>query len=112
MLLTMPPYYVLVLGSSNVRRVEGNLRRYIGKKDIVRCHTLPGGSVDDVIHDLPEALESLGNGDVRVLAHVGTNDACRRGSEEIVNSLRKLTSVVHTLQQEKGVELRLFCSII
>ena len=104
---------LLVIGSSNVRRIESSIKKYVGKKGLVQCHTLPGGTVDDVIHTLPKALDSMGNGDVQIVAHVGTNDACRRGSEEIVSSFKKLASVIQENQNKRGCRLSLdVCSIV
>lgn len=107
---------LLVIGSSNVRRVMEPLRQIAsrsGKESNVHSVCLPGGLIRDVEAALPAAIERTGCGRLQVVAHVGTNDACRLGSEDILSSYGRLAELVKTAGLARGVQAELsICSIV
>ena len=107
---------LLVIGSSNVRRVMEPLRQIAsrsGKKSNVHSVCLPGGLIRDVEAALPAAIERTGCSRLQVVAHVGTNDACCLGSEGILSSYGQLAELVKTAGLARGVQAELsICSIV
>lgn len=107
---------LLVIGSSNVRRVMEPLRQIAsraGKKSNVHSVCLPGGLIRDVEEALPAAIERAGCSRLQVVAHVGTNDSCRLGSEDILRSYERLAELVKTAGLARGVQAELsICSIV
>ncbi len=62
---------------------------------------------------LPAAIERAGCSQLQIVVHVGTNDASRLGSEEILGSFRRLTKLAKAASLSRGVEAKLtICSIV
>lgn len=107
---------VLVIGSSNVRRIMPPMlqrarREGVCERVFSRC--IPGGTVPQVTMELKTAVRETGCSSLRVVAHVGTNDASRRGSEEILDSFEDLVSEVARVRESSGVSIGLsICSIV
>ena len=84
-----------------------------GKKASVHSVCLPGGLIRDVEEALPAAIESTGCTRLQIVAHVGTNDSCRLGSEVILSSYRRLAELVKAESLARGVESELtICSVV
>lgn len=107
---------VLIIGSSNVRRVMKpleNIARREGVLSAVHSLCISGGTVPDVIRAVPEAIRKAKCDQLHVLAHVGTNDACRMGSEEIINSFQRLSECVTKSGSHDSVRVTLsICSLV
>jgi hypothetical protein len=107
---------ILVIGSSNVRRImaplmSGARREGVSERVFSRC--ISGGTVPQVTDALKDEVTSTGCSRLRVVAHVGTNDASRRGSEEILRSFKGLYSEVCRVREVSGVDVGLtICSIV
>ena len=66
-----------------------------------------------VTKELGSVVRETGCSMLRVVAHVGTNDASRRGSEEILDSFEDLVSEVARLRESSGISIGLsICSIV
>lgn len=107
---------VLVIGSSNVRRIMDPLRaraRREGVCERVFSRCLPGGTVPKVTEELRTSVSSSDCSVLRVVVHAGTNDASRFGSEEILGSFKDLIAEASRVESESGVRVSLsFCSIV
>ena len=69
---------MLVVGSSNVRRVMSPLwrrARLEGVAERVFSKCIPGGTVSQVTKELSVVVGETGSSSLHVVAHVGTNDA-------------------------------------
>ena len=84
-----------------------------GKEASVHSVCIPGGVIPDVERVLPDAMKSTGCSQLQVVAHVGTNDGCRFGSEQILSGFGRLAEMVKTagLASEIKAELTI-CSIV
>ena len=107
---------LLVIGSSNVRRIMDPLRaraRREGVCERVSSRCLPGGTIPKVTKELRTAIRSTGWSELRVLVHAGTNDASKFGSEVILDSFKDLITEASRVQSESGVRVSLtLCSIV
>jgi hypothetical protein len=107
---------ILLIGSSNVRRIAPSLRkraRSDGADQRVTSWCIPGGLVPNTTAAIRAATGNSGCSSLRVVAHVGTNDASQRGTDEILNSFRDLNSEVERARKASGVDMRLsICSIV
>ena len=101
---------------SNVRRVfpqlENRARRDVADQRVTSW-CIPGGLVPHTTAAIKAAVKDTGCSSLRIVAHVGTNDASERRAEEILNSFRDLSSEVKRVRRGTGVDLRLsICSIV
>ena len=107
---------IVVIGSSNVRRVMVPLReraRNEGVSQRVTSWCIPGGGVPQVTKAVGAAVVGTKCSRLRVVAHVGVNDATFRGSEDILDSLRDLNAEVKRLGGTIGVGMELsICSLV
>jgi hypothetical protein len=107
---------MLVIGSSNVRRVMVPLRERAGREGVsqdVTSWCIPSGGVPQVTQAVGAAVRGTKCSRLQVVAHVGVNDAMDRGSEEILRSFRELDSEVKRVSGEVGVDLALtICSLV
>lgn len=107
---------VLVIGSSNVRRVMEPFRKLArngGVSSAVHSKCIPGGTVADVIGAIPGAIRDTGCDQLRLVCHIGTNDVCQRGSEEILKSFRQLAECVADTGKAESVRLDVsVCSLV
>ena len=105
---------IILIGSSNVRRVSAPLRRRAEREggDLrVTSWCVPSGQVAQVMGAVGAAVASCSS--LRVVAHVGVNDACSRSSDEILSSFKDLNSEVARVKESLGVEMKLsICSIV
>ncbi|XP_049943900.1 uncharacterized protein LOC126425038 [Schistocerca serialis cubense] len=84
-----------------------------GKKTNVYSVCIPGGVIPDVERVLPDAMKGTWCTHLQVVAHVGTNDVCRYGSEEILSGVRRLSDLVKTASLASGMKAELtICSIV
>lgn len=107
---------LLIVGSSNVRRIMVPLREMAAgdrKEHQVHSVCMPGGLVQHVEEAIPAAIEGTGCSQLQIVAHVGTNDACRLGSEVILGSFQRLAEKVEKTSLAHGVSAKLtICSIV
>lgn len=107
---------VLVIGSSNVRRIVGPFQQLAQKGSVrsaVHSKCIPGGTVPDVIRAIPGAIRDAGCDHLQIVVHAGANDACRKGSEEILNSFRQLAKCVVATGKAESVQVDMaLCSIV
>ena len=76
-----------------------------------RC--IPGGTVPQVTEAFGETVADTKCSRLRVVAHVGVNDATFRGSEVILGSLRDLDAEVKRVGRVMGVGMELsICSLV
>ena len=107
---------IVVVGSSNVRRILPSLRkraRCDGADLRVTSWFKPGGLVPNITASIHAAVAGTDCSRLRVVAHVGTNDASKREPEAILDSFRDLKSEVDRVRRCVGVDVRLsICSIV
>lgn len=94
---------LLIIGDSNVRRLEG-----IGSKRPGRMtfHSISGATTDHVKQQLNQVVSNCVASEVVI--HVGTNDIVRKGSEEVVKDVLDLAQKT---KSKNGVRRVYVCSV-
>ena len=95
---------LLVIGDSNVRRLEGMSERGPSKPAF---HSISGATTEHVRQDISQAIRKCGA--KRVVIHAGTNDVTRKGSELVA---KDIFSLADQTKRRDGVSDVFICSII
>lgn len=104
------PKSVIVLGDSNVRRLEGPIKSRLDSsaRSKVKLVSYSGIGIDSLTEKVPTVLNSVKCDTVKVIVHVGTNDIRKAGSQELLTKLRNLIRAAHDARSGVSVEV---CSI-
>ena len=94
---------MLVLGDSNVRRLE----QTSSSTSNVTFHSISGGTTENVRKDITQMTSRYNAKEVVI--HVGTNDITRRGSEQVVKDVLDLAQ---NTKRQDGVKDVYICSVI
>ena len=92
---------VVIVGSSNVRRIDRFIRRK-GRSNI-KVSSFSGTKTKDLQGKVSKLVSGA---NTKVFLHVGTNDTAREGSEKIINNLKVLIQEAKDANAEVAV-----CSI-
>ena len=81
---------VILVGDSNVKRLEAAIGKDAGVKESVTFAPFSGAGIGAIRDRIGAVVSSAPAGEVSVVLHVGTNDTPRTGSELIIAKLRQL----------------------
>ena len=94
---------LLIIGDSNVRRLEGIESKRSGR---LAFHSISGATTDHVKQQIDQSVSNCDASEVVI--HVGTNDIVRKGSEEVVKDVLDLAQKT---KSKDGVRRVYVCSV-
>lgn len=101
------PKAVIVIGDSNVRRLDGPIKRNLKSVDRskVSIESYSGIGTDRLVDKVTAAVTKEESKDVKVIVHVGTNDVTKMGSQELLAKLGRLIRAAKDARTGISVEV-------
>ena len=100
---------VVMVGSSNVRRVENACYDEFGKSDNIVFESISGGKAEQIGCALQGAIDKCSARKVDVVLHVGCNDIAVKGSEAVVNDI--IDNAIEAAENAKTRKVYI-CSVV
>ena len=96
---------VLVIGDSNVRRLDRPMKRFLKDSSKVRVESYSGIGVDRIIDKVSTAVKNENSDKVKVIVHVGTNDVCKTRSQELLDKLGRIVKRAYDARSGVSVDV-------